>query len=70
MPYKGQMTIVYKGLLLEYTGAILLHLAQCMSICNNLDTLKWISTWLEHIYMGTAEKGKGIDLNFGPFKPP
>ena len=49
-----------------YIGAILLHLAQCMSICNNLDTLKWISTWLRHIYVGTSGKGKGIDLNFGP----
>ena len=69
VPYKGQMTMIYKGLLLEYIGAILLHLAQCMPICNNLDTLKWIFTWLEHIYMGTAKKGKGTDLDFGPFIP-
>ena len=25
--------------------------------------------WLEHIYVGTAEKGKEIDLDFGPFSP-
>ena len=51
-------------------GAILLHLAQRMLIWNKLDTLKWTSTWLEDIYVGIAEQGRGIDLDFGSFSTP
>ena len=69
MPYE-EWIAYEEGLLLGYMGAILLHLAQGMPICNKLDILKWISTWLEHIYVGIAEKGRRINLNFGPFCTP
>ena len=71
MPHRGSTTMIYRGLLLEYVGAILLRLAQCLPICNNRYTsYTCLSTWLEHTSVGSAEKGKGIDLYFGPFSPP
>ena len=66
----GMMTVIYEGHLLRYMGTILLHLAQCMPTCTNLVTLKWIPTGLEHIYVGNAKEGRGIDLDFGPFNSP
>ena len=63
----GQMAMIYRGFLVRYMGAILLHLTQCLPMCNNLDIVKWIPTWLECIYVGIAGKGRGIDLNFDAF---
>lgn len=59
VPYERWMTMIYEGLLLGYIATILLHLAQCMLTCTDLDTLQWSPTCLEHIYVGIAKKKTG-----------